>query len=41
MKARRHLERVLADDVIPGRWQVIPSQIDPKVGARVTLARVL
>jgi hypothetical protein len=39
--ARHHLERMLADDVIPGRRQVIPFQIDPKVGARVLLARIL
>lgn len=39
--ARRHLERVLADDIIPGRKQVIPFQVDPQVAARVFLARIL
>jgi predicted ATPase/DNA-binding winged helix-turn-helix (wHTH) protein len=41
MSARRHLERVLADDVILGRRHVIRFQIDPKVAARVFLARIL
>jgi predicted ATPase len=39
--ARRHLERVLADDLIPGGRQVIRFQIDPHVAARVFLARIL
>jgi predicted ATPase/DNA-binding winged helix-turn-helix (wHTH) protein len=39
--ARRHLERVLADDVIPDRRQVIPFLIDRQTWARVFLARVL
>jgi predicted ATPase/DNA-binding winged helix-turn-helix (wHTH) protein len=41
MSARRHLERVLADDVILGRRNVIRFQPDPKVAARVFLARIL
>jgi len=39
--ARRHLERVLAGDVIPGRKQVFRFQIDSQVVARVFLARIL
>jgi len=39
--ARRHLERVLAEYVIPGRGQVIPFQIDRQTWARVFLARIL
>ena len=39
--ARRHIERVLADDGISGRMQVIPFQNDPQVVARVFLARIL
>jgi predicted ATPase/DNA-binding winged helix-turn-helix (wHTH) protein len=39
--ARRHLDRVFADDVIPGRRHVIRFQIDPHVAARVFLARIL
>jgi tetratricopeptide (TPR) repeat protein len=39
--ARRHLELVLADDVVPGRRQVIPFQIDRQTWARVFLARIL
>jgi predicted ATPase/DNA-binding winged helix-turn-helix (wHTH) protein len=39
--ARRHLERVLAGDVIPGRRQVFRFQIDSQVVARVFLARIL
>jgi predicted ATPase/DNA-binding winged helix-turn-helix (wHTH) protein len=41
MSARRHLERVLADDVILRRRHVIRFQIDPRVAARVFLARIL
>jgi predicted ATPase/DNA-binding winged helix-turn-helix (wHTH) protein len=39
--ARRHLERVLADAVILGRKHVIRFQVNPKVTARVFLARIL
>jgi predicted ATPase len=39
--ARRHLERVLADEVIFGRRHLIRFQLDPRVAARVYLARVL
>jgi predicted ATPase len=39
--ARRHLDGVFADDVIPGRRHVIRFHIDPQVAARVFLARIL
>ena len=39
--ARRHLERVLADDDILRRRHVIRFQVDPQVVARVILARIL
>jgi hypothetical protein len=39
--ARRHLERVLADDDILHRRHVIRFQVDPQVVARVILARIL
>ena len=41
MSARRHLEHVLADDVILRRRHIIRFQIDPRVAARVFLARIL
>jgi hypothetical protein len=39
--ARRHLDGVFADDVIPGRRHIIRFHIDPHVAARVFLARIL
>jgi predicted ATPase/DNA-binding winged helix-turn-helix (wHTH) protein len=39
--ARRHLERVLADEVIFGRRHLIRFQLDPRVASRVYLARIL
>jgi hypothetical protein len=39
--ARRHLERVLVNDVISVGKQVIRFQIDPQVAARALLARIL
>jgi predicted ATPase len=40
--ARRHLERILVDDAAPAqRRQFVRFQIDPRAGARASLARVL
>jgi predicted ATPase/DNA-binding winged helix-turn-helix (wHTH) protein len=39
--ARQHLERVLANAVILGRWHVIRFGVNPKVAARAFLARIL
>jgi predicted ATPase len=40
--ARRHLERILVDDAAPAqRRQFVRFQVDPRAGARASLARVL
>jgi predicted ATPase/DNA-binding winged helix-turn-helix (wHTH) protein len=42
LSARRHIERVLADDVAPAqKSQIVRFEVDPSVAARVYLARIL